>query len=159
MINSLDRSPGRSPREYSPYRFNRLSRFKMWQPESSRNRKPTNEHRLKWSCLSWRDTLHPHYHNCAVKYGVSSHGLWNDDCNTKSKCCSIEHNNIVTHWNNKSDIVEYQPCLCLCFGFSQMTMMFPFLLMILHFSQMGFTEDLTFIVITLLSSKKVRFKV
>jgi len=34
-------------------------------------------------------------------------------------------------------------------------MMFPFLLMTLHFSQMGFTEDLTFMV-TLLSSKKVR---
>ena len=39
----------------------------------------------------------------------------------------------------------YQPCFCLCLGFSQMIMMAPFLLMILHFSQMGFTEDLTFI--------------
>ena len=37
-----------------------------------------------------------------------------------------------------------QPCFCLCFGFSQITIIFPFLLMILHFSQIGFTEDLTF---------------
>jgi len=37
------------------------------------------------------------------------------------------------------------PCLCLCFGFSQITLMRPFLLMILHFSQIGFTDDLTFI--------------
>ena len=36
------------------------------------------------------------------------------------------------------------PCLCLCFGFSQITLMLPFLLMILHFSQIGFTDDLTF---------------
>ena len=39
---------------------------------------------------------------------------------------------------------KYYPCLCLCFGFSQITMIFPFLLMILHFSQIGFTDDLTF---------------
>ena len=31
-----------------------------------------------------------------------------------------------------------------CFGFSQITLMRPFLLMILHFSQIGFTDDLTF---------------
>ena len=37
------------------------------------------------------------------------------------------------------------PCLCLCFGFSQITLILPFLLMILHFSQIGFTDDLTFI--------------
>ncbi len=39
---------------------------------------------------------------------------------------------------------HYHPCLCLCLGFSQITMIFPFLLMILHFSQIGFTDDLTF---------------
>ena len=38
----------------------------------------------------------------------------------------------------------YYPCLCLCFGFSQITLIEPFLLMILHFSQIGFTDDLTF---------------
>ena len=38
------------------------------------------------------------------------------------------------------------PCLCLCFGFSQITLMLPFLLIILHFSQIGFTDDLTFTV-------------
>ena len=36
------------------------------------------------------------------------------------------------------------PCLCLCFGFSQITLIRPFLLMILHFSHIGFTDDLTF---------------
>lgn len=37
-----------------------------------------------------------------------------------------------------------QPCLCLCFGFSQIILIFPFLLITLHFSQIGFTDDLTF---------------
>ena len=40
---------------------------------------------------------------------------------------------------------RHQPCLCLCLGFSQMIMIFPFLLITLHFSQIGFTEALTFI--------------
>ena len=39
----------------------------------------------------------------------------------------------------------YQHCFCLCFGFSQITMTLPFLLIILHFSHMGFTLGLTFI--------------
>ena len=39
----------------------------------------------------------------------------------------------------------FQPCLCLCLGFSQITRITPFLLMTLHFSHMGLTEDLTFI--------------
>ena len=38
-----------------------------------------------------------------------------------------------------------QPCFCLCLGFSQMTITRPFLLMILHFSHIGFTDGLTFI--------------
>lgn len=42
-----------------------------------------------------------------------------------------------------------QPCLCLCFGFSQMIMMLPFLLITLHFSQIGFTDDLTFMLFLL----------
>ena len=40
-------------------------------------------------------------------------------------------------------IVDY-PCTCLCLGFSQITLIFPFLLITLHFSQIGFTDDLTF---------------
>ena len=43
-----------------------------------------------------------------------------------------------------------QPCLCLCFGFSQIIMMLPFLLITLHFSQMGFTDDRTFMIVLLL---------
>ena len=41
-------------------------------------------------------------------------------------------------------IGSYYPCLCLCFGFSQIILMLPFLLMTLHFSQIGLTDDLTF---------------
>ena len=37
-----------------------------------------------------------------------------------------------------------QPWRCLCFGFSQIILIEPFLLMTLHFSQIGFTDDLTF---------------
>ena len=37
------------------------------------------------------------------------------------------------------------PCLCLCLGFSQITLITPFLLMILHLSQIFFTDGLTFI--------------
>lgn len=42
-------------------------------------------------------------------------------------------------------IAETQPCRCLCLGFSQITITRPFLLIILHLSQMRFSEDLTFI--------------
>ena len=52
-------------------------------------------------------------------------------------------------WSDKD-----QPCLCLCFGFSQMILIAPFLLMTLHFSQIGFTDDLTFM-LNLLSKKTV----
>ena len=44
-----------------------------------------------------------------------------------------------------------QPCFCLCLGFSQMTITRPLRLMILHFSQMGLTEGLTFILSFLLA--------
>ncbi len=40
--------------------------------------------------------------------------------------------------------ISGHPCLCLCFGFSQITLILPFRLIILHFSQIGFTDDLTF---------------
>lgn len=48
------------------------------------------------------------------------------------------------------------PCLCLCFGFSQITLTDPFLLITLHFSQIGFTDALTFTLILL--SKNVRIQ-
>ena len=50
---------------------------------------------------------------------------------------------ILTRTNN-SGYLRDQPWRCLCFGFSQMIRILPFLLMTLHFSQIGFTEDLTF---------------
>ena len=40
------------------------------------------------------------------------------------------------------------PCLCLCFGFSQMILIAPFRLMTLHFSQIGLTDALTFTIIS-----------
>ena len=51
--------------------------------------------------------------------------------------------------------MRHQPCLCLCLGFSQIILILPFLLITLHFSQIGFTDDLTFTVILL--SFVVRF--
>lgn len=39
----------------------------------------------------------------------------------------------------------YYPCLCLCLGFSHRTLNTPFLLTILHFEQIAFTDGLTFI--------------
>ena len=51
--------------------------------------------------------------------------------------------------------IVYQPCLCLCLGFSQITLILPFLLIILHFSQIGFTDDLTFTVIHSFQKKSV----
>ena len=56
----------------------------------------------------------------------------------------------MAHADNKPVIVRLktspvpQPCLCLCFGFSQMIMIAPLRLITLHFSQIGLTEDLTF---------------
>ena len=40
------------------------------------------------------------------------------------------------------------PCLCLCLGFSQITLITPFLLITLHLSQIFFTDGLTFIFFT-----------
>ena len=55
----------------------------------------------------------------------------------------------VPHKQKVRVIKGNQPCLCLCFGFSQMIRILPFLLITLHFSQIGFTEDLTFMSILL----------
>lgn len=49
-----------------------------------------------------------------------------------------------------------QPCLCLCLGFSQMILMEPFLLMTLHFSQIGFTDALTFILTSISTFSRSR---
>ena len=56
---------------------------------------------------------------------------------------------------NTSHLLQHllnSPCLCLCLGFSQITMTLPLRLMTLHFSHMGFTDGLTFIVIYLLNA-------
>ena len=38
------------------------------------------------------------------------------------------------------------PCLCLCLGFSHITLITPFLFITLHLSHIGFTDALTFII-------------
>ena len=60
----------------------------------------------------------------------------------------------ILRWLKKCQITHKQqgqlnlwlnyPCLCLCLGFSQIILMLPFLLITLHFSQIGLTDDLTF---------------
>lgn len=45
----------------------------------------------------------------------------------------------------QKQVMSDHPCFCLCLGFSQITLTLPFLLITLHFSQIGFTEALTFI--------------
>lgn len=53
--------------------------------------------------------------------------------------------NCTLQYTNDKKLQDY-PCLCLCFGFSQIILILPFLLITLHFSQIGLTDDLTFIV-------------
>ena len=70
------------------------------------------------------------------------------------------HNNALSRFMSKprekiQANMRHQPCLCLCLGFSQIILILPFLLITLHFSQIGFTDDLTFTVILL--SFVVRF--
>ena len=46
-------------------------------------------------------------------------------------------------------IISYNyPCLCLCLGFSQITLITPFLLITIHLSHIFFTDGLTFISFT-----------
>ena len=56
---------------------------------------------------------------------------------------SISYRDIKKRYQEVTGV--YQPCTCLCLGFSQIILMRPFLLMTLHFSHIGFTELLTFI--------------
>jgi len=49
----------------------------------------------------------------------------------------------------------FVPCLCLCFGFSQMTITLLFLLIILHFSHIGLTDGLTFIIKSLTFNRAI----
>ncbi|EMH34830.1 hypothetical protein HMPREF1425_01094 [Helicobacter pylori GAM71Ai] len=43
----------------------------------------------------------------------------------------------------------FYPCLCLCLGVAQITLITPLLLMILHLSHIFFTDGLTFMIFLL----------
>jgi len=45
------------------------------------------------------------------------------------------------------------PCLCLCLGLLHMTLTTPSLLITLHFAQIGFTDERTFIYISVFLNK------
>ena len=65
---------------------------------------------------------------------------------------SLYNINAHKHW-----VLRDQPWRCLCFGFSQMIRILPFLLITLHFSQIGFTDDLTFMTNPPFLSLKLNF--
>lgn len=64
---------------------------------------------------------------------------YDNSANNPAGCFTAAAHNELMQTGRKN-----YPCLCLCFGFSQMIRMLPFLLMTLHFSQIGLTDDLTF---------------
>ncbi len=51
------------------------------------------------------------------------------------------------------------PCLCLCFGFSQITRTIPLRCITLHLSQIFFTEGRTFIIFSSLSVLKATLQI
>ena len=53
-------------------------------------------------------------------------------------------NSFIPRNINPGDSCHLQPCLCLCLGFSQMTITTPLRFITLHFSHLGFTEAFTF---------------
>lgn len=55
--------------------------------------------------------------------------------------------------------MSYYPCLCLCFTFSQITRIFPLLLIVLHLLQIFLIDALTFIRIANMIYIKVLFSV
>ncbi len=81
-----------------------------------------------------------------LKRMVASHPMTVDAVTQKARTRIYKHENNPKNFSLGLRCIPY-PCLCLCFGFSQITLIRPFLLMTLHFSQIGFTEDLTFTVI------------
>ena len=61
-----------------------------------------------------------------------------------TKNCARRARFIVGRIDRKRAFDRNQPCFCLCFGFWQITITLPLRRMILHFSQIGFTDGLTF---------------
>ena len=61
-----------------------------------------------------------------------------------TKNCARRARFVVGKLDRKRGFDRNHPCFCLCFGFWQMTITLPLRRMILHFSQIGFTDGLTF---------------
>ena len=61
-----------------------------------------------------------------------------------TKNCARRARFVVNKLDRKHGFDRNHPCFCLCFGFWQMTITLPLRRMILHFSQIGFTDGLTF---------------
>ena len=61
----------------------------------------------------------------------------------------------IIHMHYQGQTWKDQPWTCLCFGFSQMILILPFLLITLHLSHIGFTEDLTFMRSSFLHQNKL----
>ena len=94
---------------------------------------PACIHNLKskdvWPDFSMTDPMTDKRNAFALHYYEQQNPL------SPSRFAAAAHN--FPDWQN-------QPCLCLCFGFSQIIRTLPFLLITLHFSHIGFTDDLTF---------------
>ena len=61
-----------------------------------------------------------------------------------TKNCARRARFVVGKLDRKRGFDRNHPCFCLCFGFWQITITLPLRRMILHFSQIGFTDGLTF---------------
>ena len=70
--------------------------------------------------------------------------------NNKANVCILSQTFKIIIWINYFNLFySYNyPCLCLCLGFSQITLITPFLLITLHLSHIFFTDGLTFIFFT-----------
>ena len=83
-----------------------------------------------------------------VSEDFSKQRLSKEHCLRRSRFPSIRQRRIIRRkpYEAEREITKLNyPCLCLCLGFSQITITRPCLLITLHLSHIGLTEALTFI--------------